>query len=161
MKITVPHFHVFAYISIFSSSAQDDGCTRHNDNQKCNNKHKKRLLPSILSHQQHPPGQGKFFLWVKSQNSITLNVQILLWGLLSFSSWNIVGVYEWISSRLTSIIHATLTCILALTWNVWLQQQPNLYLLNCQHSQQFSWPYFVKSVHVLLSLKHDLSSSYN
>lgn len=68
MKITVPHFHVFAYISIFSSSAQDDGCTRHNDNQKCNNKHKKRLLPSILSHQQHPPGQGKFFLWVKSQN---------------------------------------------------------------------------------------------
>lgn len=68
MKITVPHFHVFAYISIFSSSAQDDGCTRHNDNQKCNNKHKKRLLPPILSHQQHPPGQGKFFLWVKSQN---------------------------------------------------------------------------------------------
>lgn len=103
MKITVPHFHVFAYISIFSSSAQDDGCTRHNDNQKCNNKHKKRLLPSILSHQQHPPGQGKFFLWVKSQNSITLNVQILLWGLLSFSSWNIVGV--WVNIKPFNLNH--------------------------------------------------------
>lgn len=36
-------FFASIYITTFSSSTQDEGCTRHSKHQKCNNEHKKRL----------------------------------------------------------------------------------------------------------------------
>lgn len=146
-RLTVPHFHVVASIciciSIFPSSTQDDRWTRHS-------KQTQEAPSAVHSLPPATSTSAQAILGGKSANYlqwISLEVLLHLWGMLTFSCWNISSIRSvWINAKPSNLSHPFCYLQLAISVDV-----TDLRALNSRHSAT-KWPTAEWNLHMRCSL---------